>query len=94
MIVQFVSYECRRYGQGGPINHVVERLYVRCIVANAMRDIDKQLCPFCRTPAPTEKERIQRVKKRVHADDAEAVYNFGSFFYQGSYGYPITSKPC
>ena len=47
-----------------------------CFHANAHIDLKKQLCPFCRTPAPfSKKENIERLNKRVEAGEAEAIYN-------------------
>jgi len=50
--------------------------------------MDAPLCPFCRTPqATTEKEMIERYKQRVDLNDANAIYNFGTFYYQGANGF-------
>ena len=59
-----------------------------CIYAGSNMDGNAdQLCPFCRTPAPTsEKEAIERVKKRVEGGDAVAIYNLGCDYAQGMYG--------
>jgi len=53
-----------------------------------MCDIDKQNeCPFCRAMAPeTDEEIIERIKKRVEAGDAEAIYNLGNYYSAGMYG--------
>ena len=60
-----------------------------CFHANAHIDLKKQLCPFCRTPAPfSKKENIERLNKRVEAGEAEAIYNKGGFFLDGEYGLP------
>ena len=53
-------------------------------------DNDKQnACAFCRVVAPkTENEMIQRLNKRVEAEDANAIYNLGIHYRDGSYGFP------
>ena len=52
-------------------------------------DIDKQNeCPFCRTPAPrTEKQMIERDKKRMEANDVNAMFNLGCYYRDGAYGF-------
>ena len=48
---------------------------------------DSITCPFCRTPAPkSDGEAIERLKKRVEANDAEAMYNLGCYSNTGRYG--------
>ena len=46
---------------------------------NQGNEVDNKKCPFCRTPAPfTHKENEEiniRLKKRMDADDAYAIYN-------------------
>ena len=50
---------------------------------------DEKKCPFCRTPASTsEKESIERDKKRMEASDPIAVCNIGTFHSQGIRGFP------
>ena len=57
-----------------------------CIHAVEIRD-GVGLCPFCRTPAPTaDEEIIDQVKKRVKVDDAEAIYEMGCCYNNGSHG--------
>jgi len=53
-------------------------------------DNDKQNeCPFCRVVAPkSDKELIKRLNKRVEAGDAEAIYNLGWSYRDGTNGYP------
>ena len=54
-----------------------------------MRDKGVGLCPFCRTPAPdSEKELVKRIKKRVEAGDAEAIFGLGGCHSEGVYGLP------
>ena len=58
-----------------------------CIRAGAMGD--DQLCPFCRTRAPTSgEEGIERMKKRAELGDAMAIYELGLFHNEGRYGSP------
>ena len=47
------------------------------------------LCPFCRTQVPSlEKEALNRIKKRVEAGDANALFGLGSYHFKGLYGLP------
>ena len=49
-------------------------------------------CPFCRTPLPTSvEEAIERLKKRMEVDDAEAFALMGSLHDEGEYGMPQDS---
>ena len=64
-----------------------------CIYAplydNQGNEVDNNKCPFCRTPAPkTQEKGIERVQKRAGVDDAVAMFNLGSYYHQGGYGYP------
>ena len=60
-----------------------------CIYAVAIRDKNETKCPFCRTPtAVSNKEIVQRIKKRVEIGDAEAIDNMGSYYCYGQYGLP------
>ena len=46
-------------------------------------------CPFCRVPLPeSHKEIIERIKKRVEMDDANAICDLGCCYDQGIYGLP------
>ena len=39
-------------------------------------------CPFCRVPMPRlDKEMIERIKKRVEMDDANAIYRSRICYY-------------
>jgi len=61
-----------------------------CIHAADERDKNSaSLCPFCRTPPPTSiREAIERYKKRVELNDANAIYNMGGFYAYGYHGLP------
>jgi len=49
----------------------------------------EEKCPFCRTPEHTTNEEIvERYKKRIEVNDAEAIYTLGCFYGQGSLGFP------
>jgi len=51
-------------------------------------EVPDDKCPFCRTPYPcSEKEVIIRMKKRVEANDPNAIYNLGCDFRDGTCGY-------
>ena len=56
-----------------------------CIYAMAMSE-GKDLCAFCRMPPPTSEEEIERLKKLMGKDNAEAFSNLGGHFAEGSYG--------
>ena len=69
-----------------------KRICSGCIHAVAIRDGGVGLCPFCRTPAPTTpKEMIERMKKRMEIDDAEAIRNPGACYSNEMYGLPQDS---
>ena len=56
-----------------------------CIVANKGLK-SKDLCPFCRTPAPyTHKEIVERAKKRMELNDANAIYVLGICYLGGQF---------
>ena len=61
----------------------------RCIHAVAKMDPDAK-CPFCRVPPAhtSDEESIERVKKRMEMDDAEAIHNLGCCYAEGGYGMP------
>ena len=49
-------------------------------------------CPFCRTPTPTsDKEIIERIKKRMEVGDGHAFYLMGCYHNRGKYGLPQDS---
>ena len=49
----------------------------------------KDVCPFCRTPAPvTIEEGNMRDLQRVELNDATAMYNLGLYHRNGDYGFP------
>ena len=50
---------------------------------------DDQLCPFCRTAAPTsDEEVIKRENKRIEVGDAQAIHNRGCDYAEGICGFP------
>ena len=52
-------------------------------------EVDNEKCPFCRAPPPfTQKEAIERAKKRFEVDDDYAVYRIGCCYREGMHGYP------
>jgi len=60
-----------------------------CIYAvkNMIKGAD--LCPFCRTSAPSSnKEIVERINKRADVGDAMAIYNQGCYYNAGSDGFP------
>ena len=60
-------------------------LCMGCIVAAYKAD-DRHLCPFCRTPAVTGGDMLERIKKRAKGDHAVAICQLGSYYHQGSRG--------
>ena len=47
----------------------------------------RDTCPFCRTPAPcSDQEMIERIKKRIDAGDAEAIFSLGCCYSKGEHG--------
>ena len=60
---------------------------IGCIHAVEAGD-DRILCPFCRAPATvSDGERMERLKKRADANDAEAIYNLGCAYDRGIMGF-------
>ena len=56
---------------------------------NQGNKVDEKKCAFCRTSYPTSKEEaVERLKKRVEVDDAIAIINLGSYYANGTNGYP------
>ena len=63
-----------------------KEICVGCIVAVFKAD-NRCLCPFCRTPeATSDGEAIERVKKRVDADDAIATRILAGYYSDGERG--------
>ena len=62
-------------------------LCMGCIYADATKN-NSDNCPFCRAPDAhiSDGEYIERLKKRVEADDSTAIYNLGSFYSRGGMG--------
>lgn len=57
-----------------------------CIHAELTKN-NRTICPFCRTPAQaSDKETIERIMKRIDANDAEANYALGCYYYDGRMG--------
>ena len=60
-----------------------------CFYANAKIDIKKQLCAFCRIPAPgSDEEMIENEKKRMDLGDPMAIFSLGVYYNQGIHGFP------
>jgi TPR repeat protein len=60
-----------------------------CVCANtvAAADTERFKCVFCRSEGPSsDEEDIERMKKRVEANDALAMYNLGSDYQLGMKG--------
>ena len=80
-----------------PLNNLREMKYqpccgkllcAGCVYAAQMAD-NRKLCPFCRAPEHTsQSELIERLKKRVEVDDAEAIHQLGRYYYDGVRGFP------
>jgi len=51
--------------------------------------VTEKKCPFCRTsPTTTDKEVVERYKKRLEGGDANAIHNLGCYYQDGLCGYP------
>jgi len=62
-----------------------------CIHAVWLMDNDAK-CPFCRVPvSKSEEEMVERIKKRVGMDDADAIYSLGFYYHNGQRGFPQDS---
>lgn len=63
-----------------------KQICVGCIYANQKREVERRLtqkCPFCRKPAPdTYEEQIERLMKRIEANDPVAMCEMGTGRYQ------------
>jgi len=61
-----------------------------CIYApvydNQGNEVDNKKCPFCRVPTPTKEEMNSRIKKRIDAGDAIAIFNHGGYYRDGKNG--------
>jgi len=56
---------------------------------NQGNEVDNKKCPFCRTPLPSTKaEAMERLRKRVEANDPIAIYNQGNYYRDGRNGFP------
>jgi len=57
---------------------------------NEGNEVGNEKCPFCRTPYPnSDEEGIARKKKIAEAGyNAHAIYKMGSYYHQGSDGFP------
>ena len=52
-------------------------------------EVAEKKCPFCNTLDPTSDEDVlERIKKRVSANDVFAIYNLGLYHSKGDYGFP------
>ena len=58
-------------------------------VYDELGNVLPRICAFCRVPTPnTDAEIVERYKKRMEFDDAEAIYNYGCYYYDGLCGLP------
>ena len=49
----------------------------------------RRLCAYCRTPyAKSEEEEVERVKKLMEKDNAEAFFQLGGYYENGTHGLP------
>ena len=56
---------------------------------NRGNKVNNEKCAFCRTPPPfSEREVLERYKKRMKKDDPIAISNLGAFYAQGRHGLP------
>ena len=60
---------------------------------NQGNKVDNQKCPFCRTPtSDTDEVMMERIQKRIEAEDSIAIHNIGSWYRDGKYGLPQDHK--
>jgi len=51
-------------------------------------EVSEEKCPFCRTLYPiTDEEAMERLKKRVEANDPIALFNRGNYYRKGRHGF-------
>ena len=56
---------------------------------NQGNEVDNEKCPFCRAPLPDSDEGIvERLNKRMEADDPIAIHNIGCDYQAGTCGFP------
>ena len=48
----------------------------------------KDLCAFCREPKPTFEEVVQRTKRLIEANNADAFHQLAYYYHDGDYGMP------
>ena len=50
-------------------------------------EVDKHKCPFCRVPtANSDEEYVERLNKRVEANDPIAIHKLGLYHFRGEGG--------
>ena len=59
-------------------------IYAVQLRAAKARRREDDVCPFCRTPPPTEEESSKRVEKRIDFNDAIAICCMGGYYFHGS----------
>ena len=58
-------------------------------VYDELGNVLPRICAFCRVPTPnTDAEIVERYKKRMEVDDAEAIYSLGCCISAGTRGLP------
>ena len=63
-----------------------------CIYADFTEN-NRTICPFCRTPqATSDREAVDRMKKRVESGDASAMNRLGCYYHKGMMGLPQNYK--
>jgi len=84
--VQSASFGCQHLIQGADIMVVAEKM---CAVYDDKGNVVvEKTCPFCRTLLPmSDEEENERIKKRVEAGDATAIFNVGNYYADGLYGF-------
>ena len=51
-------------------------------------EVDNEKCPFCRMPTPyADEDIVNRVEKRMEANDPIAIYNIGCCYREGGDGF-------
>jgi len=52
-------------------------------------EVDNEKCPFCRVPtANSDEEYVERLNRRVEANDPIAIHKLGFYYHNGKYKHP------
>ena len=61
----------------------------KVICSGCIHAMDNTICPFCRASTPTADEKTNKqLMKRVEVGDAQAIFGYGGYYWDGDYGLP------